>query len=127
MEGRLTLKDVLMMKEIWPAKFETYSKKNKLEDMKSKGITQEIEEFYRRLNIEEIEEISNSVNFWAKIERCDFTQNPKTLQGLFNKLRKIYEMIGGFIPQTELTEELVAEGNFAKCFKEKVQSTDKNC
>lgn len=81
----LTLKDVLIMKECWPAKYSAYAKKNKLITLR--------DEFYRRVSKEEIHDLSKKVWFWAKIERCDFTSDESKLRMLFEKMKIVYERL----------------------------------
>ena len=53
----LTMKDVLLMKEIWPAKYDGYSAKDKLLTLKGNfnfGLIF-LEEFYRRVSQGEID------------------------------------------------------------------------
>lgn len=49
----LTLKDVLIIKEHWPAKYSAYAKKNKLATLR--------DEFYRRVTPEEISSLNKKV------------------------------------------------------------------
>lgn len=81
----VTLKDVLIMKEHWPAKYSAYAKKNKLLSLR--------DEFYRRISAEEVESIGKKVSFWAKLERCDFTSDENKLRMLFEKIKLIHERL----------------------------------
>lgn len=81
----ITLKDALIMKEHWPAKYSAYAKKNKLISLRN--------EFYRRVPEEEVKDLGKRVSFWAKLERCDFTSDDNKLRMLFEKLKLIYEIL----------------------------------
>lgn len=75
-----------------------------------------LEEFFRRVTQEELENAEEKISFWVKMERCDFSSNDQVLKMIFEKIETLYKSTIGAknlsVPHENIDLDIIDFENF---------------